>query len=71
MYIVRISNKSGQGFSKSIKDKTLRSNNKRMIVDNELSDKVFEDNTLKRATDNLRSLKITKPRIPKKYISFE
>ena len=71
MFIVRISNKGGQGFSKSIKDKTLRSNNKRIIIDNELSDKVFEDNTLKRTTDNLRNFKITKTRIPKKYISFE
>jgi hypothetical protein len=36
-----------------------------------VAEKVFEDNTVKRATDNLRNLKVSKPRIPKKYISFE
>jgi hypothetical protein len=32
---------------------------------------VFEDNKVHRATDTLRNLKVSKPRVPKKYISFD
>ena len=35
-----------------------------------LVEKVFEDGVVARPTDTLRSLRLSKPRVPKKYISF-
>lgn len=35
-----------------------------------LKEKVFEENIVARPTDTLRGLRLQKPRVPKKYISF-
>jgi hypothetical protein len=48
---------------------TIVRNQKRNIVSG-LQEKVFEEGKVSRPTDTLRSLKLSKPRIPKKYISF-
>lgn len=36
-----------------------------------IKEEVFEDGKVHRATDTLRNLRVSKPRIPKKYISFD
>jgi hypothetical protein len=36
-----------------------------------LTEQVYENGRLGKATDSLRNLKISKPRIPKKYITFD
>jgi|TARA_R110002126_G_scaffold248689_1_gene391501 hypothetical protein len=35
-----------------------------------LKEKVFEEGIVARPTDTLRGLRLSKPRVPKKYISF-
>lgn len=36
-----------------------------------LKEEVFEDHKVHRATDTLRNLKVSKPRVPRQYISFD
>jgi len=36
-----------------------------------LKPEIYEDNKVHRATDTLRAIKVSKPRVPKKYINFE
>jgi len=52
---------------------TVARNHKR-ITGSELKPEIFDisiGNGIKKNTDTLRSLKISKPRVPKKYITFE
>jgi hypothetical protein len=72
MHIFRIS-KTGSGniTSRKIVNGAIRHSNKRIMTGGSIMEKVYEENTLRKATDNLRNLKISKPRIPKKYITFE
>lgn len=46
-------------------------NSKKIILGGAIGDKVFEDNVVNRATENLKNLRVSKPRFPKKYISLE
>jgi hypothetical protein len=70
MHIFRI-NKSGITNNR-VKHNALATSNRRITMGGSVNaEKVFEDNTLRKVTDNLRQLKISKPRIPKKYITFE
>lgn len=71
MYIFKVSNKGGSGFTKSMKSNVLRPNNKMLLQDESKLEKIYEDNTIRVKTDNLKNLNIQKPRIPKKYIQFE
>jgi hypothetical protein len=71
MYIFKISNKGGKGFSKSVKANIIRPSNKQFMQDEGKIEKIFEDNSIRTKTDNLKNLNISKPRIPKKYIQFE
>jgi hypothetical protein len=34
-------------------------------------DKIYEDGRVKKATETLRGLRVSKPRVPKKYISLD
>ena len=45
--------------------------NKKIKLGGQIGDKVFEDNVVRRATENLKNLRVSKPRFPKKYISLE
>lgn len=46
------------------------SSNKRIVVGGEIGDKIFEDREVKRATDLLSDLRLSKSKVPKKFISF-
>jgi hypothetical protein len=73
MHIFRI-NKSGSGSSSTrrLSHNAIKNSHRKMVMGGSANaEKVFEDNALRKATDNLRNLKISKPRIPKKYITFE
>ena len=54
-----------------MKSNVLRPNNKMLLQDEGKLEKIYEDNTIRVKTDNLKNLNIQKPRIPKKYIQFE
>lgn len=54
----------------NMKGNKLSSNNKRLIVGGEIGDKVFKDREVKRATDLLSDLRLSRPKVPKKFISF-
>tara|TARA_R110000787_G_scaffold153216_3_gene267079 strand:+ start:179 stop:343 length:165 start_codon:yes stop_codon:yes gene_type:complete len=41
------------------------------VLGSGLKDEVYEDGRLQKATETLRNLKIAKPRLPKKYITFD
>jgi hypothetical protein len=73
MHIFRV-NKAGPGggFTRNPTNNALKDSHRRITMGGSINaEKVFEDNTLRKATDNLRNLKISKPRIAKKYITFE
>ena len=36
-----------------------------------LKEEIFEDHKVHRATDTLRNLRVSKPRVPRQYISFD
>jgi hypothetical protein len=73
MYLFKV-NKSGAGggITRKITHNAIKNSHRRITMGGAINaDKVYEDNTLRKATDNLRNLRISKPRIAKKYISFE
>lgn len=73
MHIFRINKAhSGSAFTKRPNANAIAPSTRRAQIGGAiLANKVYEDNTLRKTTDNLRNLKISKPRMPKKYISFE
>jgi hypothetical protein len=52
------------------KQHTIAKNHKRLLGSG-LSSAIYDNNKLTRKSDLLKNLKITTPRIPKKYISFD
>jgi len=77
MYIHKLnSTTSGAGGRSSMGFRGTNGNNKiarhhKRSLGEGLKDEIFEDGKVHRATDTLRNLKVSKPRIPKKYISFD
>jgi hypothetical protein len=59
-----------QGFSNSGSNGSIARHHKRSMGSG-LKDEVYEGGAVHRATDTLRNLKVSKPRVPKKYISFD
>jgi len=45
--------------------------NHKRVLGSGLKDEVYEEGRLQKATDTLRNLKLSKPRLPKKYITFD
>jgi hypothetical protein len=45
--------------------------NHKRVLGSGLKDEVYEEGRLHKATDTLRNLKLSKPRLPKKYITFD
>lgn len=54
----------------SLKNNKSAPTNNRIVVGGEIGDKVFKDREVKRATDLLSDLRLNKPKVPKKFISF-
>jgi hypothetical protein len=76
MYIHKLSKTtSGAGNRMTMGFRGMRGNNKiarhhKRTMGSGLKPEVFEDGKVHRATDTLRNLRLSKPRVPKKYISF-
>jgi len=74
MYIHKLGNTtSGGGLRTSMgitKQHRLAKNHKR-ILGSGLVPEIYEDGKVQRKSDILRNLKISQPRVPKKYISFD
>jgi hypothetical protein len=70
MYIHKLRKGSSGRHSFKPLAKKVASNNKR-IIGSGLTEQVYENGRLGKATDSLKNLKISKPRIPKKYITFD
>jgi hypothetical protein len=45
--------------------------NHKRVLGSGLKEEVYEDGRLQKATETLRHLKLSKPRLPKKYITFD
>lgn len=45
--------------------------NHKRVLGSGLKDEVYEEGRLQKATETLRNLKLSKPRLPKKYITFD
>ena len=63
-------NRTTMGFRGSQGNNKIARHHKRSMGSG-LKEEVFEDGKVHRATDTLRNLRVSKPRIPKKYISFD
>ena len=73
MYLFKV-NKTGAGggVTRRLHFNTIKNAHRRITMGGAINaDKVYEDNSLRKVTDNLRNLRVSKPRIAKKYISFE
>lgn len=46
-------------------------NHKRVLGSGVRDSHVYEEGRLQKATDTLKNLKVSKPRLPKKYITFD
>jgi hypothetical protein len=77
MYIHRLGKTtSGQGnrISGGFRGKgtaTIMARNHKRCSGSGLKPEIYENGIVHKATENLKGLKIAKPRIPKKYISFD
>ena len=74
MYIHKLgktnSSRTTMGFRGSQGNHKIARHHKRTMGEG-LKEEIFEDGKVQKATDTLRNLRVSKPRIPKKYINFD
>jgi hypothetical protein len=74
MYIHKLGNSTnGAGFRTTMgqtKHHRIAKNHKRLLGSG-LVPEIYEDGKVQRKSDLLRNLKISQPKVPKKYISFD
>jgi hypothetical protein len=74
MYIHKLGNTTnGSGFrtSKGLSKNHRIAKNHKRLMGSGLVPEIYEDGKVQRKSDLLRNLKISQPKVPKKYISFD
>jgi len=71
MYIHKLQKSASGRSSVGSSSKNVVARHHKRTMGGALKPEVFEDGKVHRATETLRNLKVSKPRIPKQYINFD